>query len=93
MQVYINVSSRGFVEGYSVTRTSIKNFVNDAPVMLNRPVIQGAELFPAYPGGTGRAEPGYGTWQPRSIQTHYKRFEKSETETHAQRRSAFFRLI
>ena len=41
-----------------MTRTSIKNFVNDAPVMLNTPVIQGAELFPAYPSGTGRAEPG-----------------------------------
>jgi len=41
-----------------VTEMSIKNFVNDAPVMLNTPVIQGAELFPAYPSGTGRAEPG-----------------------------------
>ena len=83
IQVYINVSSRGFVEGYPVTRTSIKNFVNDAPVMLNTPVIQGAELFPAYPSGTGRAKSGSGTWQPRSMQTQYNCFEKSETETHA----------
>jgi hypothetical protein len=66
-----NVSWRGFVERYPVTRASIKYFVADAPVMLNRPVIQGAKLFPAYPGGTGRAEPGYGTWQLRAIQTHY----------------------
>ena len=66
-----------------MTGTSIKNFVNHAPVILSMLVIQGAELFPAYPSGTERAKPGYGTWQPRSIQTQYSCFEKSETQIHA----------